>query len=177
MSSLFSALTSRSTPTPNSAPFPQQVSSSTTTHTPPTPQQRTTEARAAFDASLASAGASSLDSELQARAKNIHENATRLNEQDRRVQNETDALWMEANSVEKVLDRTERELGRAAGGNSNKGKAEEQDAGTIHQFEDEIAAIERDLDFLDDVLDEVEDDGHAQAASGAETRDRDQNRH
>lgn len=156
MASLFSALTGGSRSSSTSQAQPQPLRPAVSSHgatsgrtTTPTPQQRTAEARAALDGSLAAAGSASLDSELQARAKNIHENAGRLDEQDRRVRNETDALAMEGNSVERMLDKAEGNLRKAGGGSKG-------EKGMADQFEDEISAIEKDLDFLDDMLDDVE---------------------
>jgi chromosome segregation ATPase len=170
MASLFSALTGASRSTSSSQAQPQPLRPAVSSHgatnqrnTTPTPHQRTAEARAAFDGSLAAAGSASLDSELQARAKNIHENASRLDEQDRRVRNETDALAMEGNSVERMLDKAEGNLRKAGGG----GKGER---GMADQFEDEIEAIERDLDFLDNMLDDAEGGGggerHGESGQG-----------
>ncbi|ETN45899.1 uncharacterized protein HMPREF1541_00080 [Cyphellophora europaea CBS 101466] len=136
MSSLFSVFTTSSTPANNTA----QTSHSQASRSPPTPSQRTAEARAAFDASLASTGAAALDNELHSRAKNIHDNAAHLDEQDRRVQKETKTLHGEGDALEKALGKAERALG----GESADG------------FEDEIRRIEAELDLLDDVLDEVE---------------------
>lgn len=149
MSSFFSAL-SGSSKTPKS---------DNTDRAPPTQEQRTAEARNAFDASLR-ASATTIDNELQSRAKTIHENAARLDQQDTRVQSGIKGLTAEGEGAEELLAKTSRSLQQIAG-------TEGEDRNAADRFDEELARIEKDLDFLDDMLDEVESkDGSTKSRLG-----------
>jgi hypothetical protein len=153
MSSLFSAF---------SRPTPSKPASSA---------QRTSEARTAFDASLRSVGTSTLDSELQLRAKDIHKNALLLDKQDRAVNDSTGALEKQGDGLESLLEDTRGELkGLAARGkgNSNElGDAEGKEGTAADDFEEEMRRIEADLDLLDEAMDDIEGrDAGRQEASG-----------
>ncbi|KIW15175.1 hypothetical protein PV08_05220 [Exophiala spinifera] len=67
--------------------------------------QRTAEAKRAFTASLVAAG-TSIDAELEARAKNIHSNAKALSEQEDQLRKKTIAVARDADSLEKLLKKT-----------------------------------------------------------------------
>ena len=85
-------------------PFPfQQTSSPTVSSQPPlTRAQRTDEARTAFTAALRSAG-SYLDSELQARARDLHANAAALEKQDQDLREQTEAIREENDGLEEQI--------------------------------------------------------------------------
>lgn len=76
---------------------------------PATPSQRTEEAKDAFIASLNNAG-TSIDAELQARAKNIHANAKALAKQDDDLRKDTKGLAKESDSLQKLLNKTKKEI-------------------------------------------------------------------
>ncbi|KAL6249894.1 hypothetical protein RBB50_003750 [Rhinocladiella similis] len=67
--------------------------------------QRTAEAKRAFTASLTAAG-TSIDAELEARAKTIHSNAKALLEQEDQLRKQTTAVAKDADSLEKLLKKT-----------------------------------------------------------------------
>ena len=172
MSSIFSIFTSASTTSPSSSSRPARPShpsgsitsptspnSSTPSSNTTTQQQRTAEARAAFDASLAATG-QSLDHELHARATNIHENAKKLDEQDEKVSQGTEGLREEVDGLERELKRAREAL--EGDGEGSKGIADE--------FEDEIARIEAELDDLDGLLDEAEGLGRREGEEEDEGR-------
>ena len=158
MPSLFSAFTRRSQPTTttsnaaaNFTPTPP-VPPSAPAEQPQTRQQTLADSRQVVDSALRNAG-TTLDAELQTRAKNIHSNAAQLAEQDKRVEYETAALAAEGDEIERFLGDAERELG---------------DEGLIGDFEDEIARLEQDLDILDGILDEAEGEAGMEVAKGSE---------
>ena len=101
--------------------------------------QRTAEARAAFEASLKSAGAD-LDKDFQSQAKGIHANAKRLDEQDKKVQTGTKSLSKEADALDKFLAKQKKNMPSADG------------------LEADIAKVEADLDMLDGLLDDMDAD-------------------
>ena len=101
--------------------------------------QRTAEARAAFEASLKSAGAG-LDNDFQSRAKIIHANAKQLDQQDKKVQTGTKSLSKEADTLDKFLAKQKKTMPSADG------------------FETDIAKVEADLDMLDGFLDDMDAD-------------------
>ena len=100
-------------------------------------EQRTAQAKAAFEESLKSTG-SAVDNELQARAKIIHANAKGLDKQDKQVLKDTKQLTRETDSMEKFLAKSRKAMPN------------------IDSFEDDIARIEAELDMFDEMLDEVE---------------------
>ena len=84
--------------------------SATQTRRPSASQaQRTAEAKAAFTDSLNSVG-SSLDSDLQGRAKNIYENAKVLKKQEVELQKETKKLAKQGDEMQRVVDQAQRDI-------------------------------------------------------------------
>lgn len=73
----------------------------------PTPQQ-VDEARTAFTASLLSAGTSTVQSDLQARAGDLHANAAAIDKQERDLLRETMNLGKESAKWQKVVDEGAR---------------------------------------------------------------------
>ncbi|KAL2416498.1 hypothetical protein ABEF95_012784 [Exophiala dermatitidis] len=73
------------------------------------PALRTAEAKDAFKAALNSVGAS-IDTELQSRAKNMHSNAEALTRQEDQVRKDTKALAAENDAMQKLLDKTRKEV-------------------------------------------------------------------
>ena len=79
------------------------LSSPTTSPQPPlTRAQRTEEARTAFTAAIRSVG-SSLDTELQARARDLHANSAALEKQEQDVRAQTEALREENQKLEEQI--------------------------------------------------------------------------
>ena len=114
-----------------------QFTSSGQQRSPASQAQRTEEAKDAFTASLNDAG-STIDADLQSRAKAIHANADNLKKQDKNVQKEMKQLSKESDALDKFLKKNEKNMPQT------------------DSFEDEIAKIEADLDMLDDTLREAE---------------------
>ena len=111
---------------------------STRLQDPPVSQeQRTQQAKEAFQASLKSTGAS-VDHELHARAKVIHANAQEIDKQDKKLQKDTKQLAKESDALDKFLAKS-----RNAMPNTD-------------SFNEDIANLEAELDILDDMLDNVE---------------------
>lgn len=110
---------------------------------PPASQaQRTAEAKKAFTASLNNVG-SSLDTELQSTARNIHSNSKALDRQEKDVEKEIKKLSKQSDAMQKVVDKTNRDL-------------REFD---FHSFEASIGAdLERDLMLIEETLRIVEED-------------------
>ncbi|KAL8689492.1 MAG: hypothetical protein Q9224_004628 [Gallowayella concinna] len=73
------------------------------TSTAPTPQQ-VDEARTAFTASLLSAGTSTVQSDLQARAGDLHANAAAIDKQEQDLLKETMNLGKESDKWQKLVD-------------------------------------------------------------------------
>ncbi|KAL9033795.1 MAG: hypothetical protein Q9180_005759, partial [Flavoplaca navasiana] len=73
------------------------------THAAPTPQQ-VDEARTAFTASLLSAGTSTVQSDLQARAGDLHANAAAIDKQEQELLKETKNLGKESAKWQKLAD-------------------------------------------------------------------------
>ncbi|KAL8801580.1 MAG: hypothetical protein Q9182_004366 [Xanthomendoza sp. 2 TL-2023] len=71
--------------------------------TSPTPQQ-VDEARTAFTASLLSAGTSTVQSDLQARAGDLHANAAAIDRQEQELLKETMNLGKESDKWQKLVD-------------------------------------------------------------------------
>ena len=108
--------------------------------TQPTSQaQRTAEAKAAFTASLKSVGAS-LDADLQARAKIIHENARELQKQEERAERDLKQLRNQNDEMQKDVDKTKSSLAQ------------------YDDLEEIEAQLERDLMTIEETLRIVEDD-------------------
>ena len=118
-------------------------------------EQRTKEAKEAFQASLKSSGAA-IDHELQGRAANLHANAKALDQQDRKVQKDTKQLTKESDAMEKFLAK------------SNKGLPD------MDGFDADIAKIEADLDMFDEMLDDIEQRDYGSDVERALESDHDQ---
>lgn len=101
--------------------------------------QRTAEARAAFTASLNSVG-SNLDTELQARAKNLHANAAALSKQEASVEKQTKELAKQNDQMQKLVNQTADGL---------------KDFGDLQNWAE---MMERDLLILEETLRLVEDE-------------------
>ena len=104
---------------------------------PVSQEQRTQEAKEAFQAHLKSSGAA-IDNELQERAKIIHANAKELDKQDKQAKKHTKQLNKESDAMEKFLTKSRKAMP------------------DIDSFEAEMARIEADLDMFDEMLDDVE---------------------
>ncbi|KAL8811343.1 MAG: hypothetical protein Q9200_001870 [Gallowayella weberi] len=93
----------------SAAPLPIQPTSTSPTlpiqpnSTAPTPQQ-VDEARTAFTASLLSAGTSTVQSDLQARAGDLHANAAAIDKQEQELLKETMNLGKESDKWQKLVD-------------------------------------------------------------------------
>jgi hypothetical protein len=111
--------------------------------TPATSSQRTKEAKDAFTASLNSVG-TSIDTEFQARAKNIHANAKALTKQEDSLRKETKSLAKENDSLQKLLDKTKKDM---------KGFDDLDDI--MAQLDADMAMIEETLRIVDE-----EEEGH-----------------
>ncbi|KAI4172405.1 MAG: hypothetical protein LQ346_008603 [Caloplaca aetnensis] len=73
--------------------------------TPPSPTpQQTAEARAAFTASLLSTGTSTVQSDLQNRAADLHANSAAIDKQEQALLRETKNLGKESDKWQKVVD-------------------------------------------------------------------------
>lgn len=101
--------------------------------------QRTAEAKAAFTASLKSVGAN-IDSELQARAKNIHAMDQSLSKQEKDLQKDTKKLSKQSDEMQKFLDK------------SNKQFASFDDLGSLHE------GLDADLGDIEEMLRALEED-------------------
>ena len=111
---------------------------------PPASQaQRTVEAKAAFTASLNSVG-SSLDADLQSRARNIHANSKALSKQDQGVDKEIKMLSKQSDQMQKVIDKTKSDL---------------KEFDNLQDFETDLGVdLERDLMLIEETLRIVEED-------------------
>ena len=111
---------------------------------PPASQaQRTVEAKAAFTAALNSVG-SSLDADLQSRARNIHANSKALSNQDQGVDKEIKKLSKQSDQMQKVIDKTKSDL---------------KEFDSLQNFETDLGAdLERDLMLIEETLRIVEED-------------------
>jgi len=112
--------------------------------------QRTVEAKAAFTASLTSVAAN-IDTELQARARNIHANTEQLSKQEKDLQKETKNLVKQGDAMQKLVDRTRRELQRTDFGAGLESGLEEA------RLEDAMADLDRDLALIEETLRIVEE--------------------
>ncbi|MCJ1467292.1 hypothetical protein MMC07_005916 [Pseudocyphellaria aurata] len=96
--------------TSSASPTTTTGTTHTTSNSPlPSQSQRTSEARAAFTATLTSIG-TSLDSDLQARASDIHSNSTAIAKQEADVLKQGAALKKESNRYQKVADESREKL-------------------------------------------------------------------
>jgi hypothetical protein len=128
---------------PPLSPPPPTTSSSSQPRSPIPTTQRTSEARAAFTASLTAVGAS-LSADLTARARNIHQNAAALDAQDKKLKASTKALARDNEALERFLRKS---------GADGKGK------GAMSEFDDLeglLVGLEGELDFLEGMLGDVE---------------------
>lgn len=123
-----------STQPPPPPPPPQQQQSPTSS---PTPSQRTLEAKAAFTASLRSAGAN-YDAELRDRARTLHENAAALDKQEAELRRTTAELSRQNEQWAKVADTAREGL---------------KEIGDVQNWAE---LIERDLLVVEEMLREVE---------------------
>lgn len=121
----------------------------TTTTASPTPQQ-TAEARTAFTASLLSAGTSTVQSDLQNRATDIHANAAAIDKQEQELLRQTKNLGKESDKWQKVVDDGARGV---------------KETGDVQNWAE---MLERDLCVLEDVMGMVEEgaDGNPTKAGG-----------
>ncbi|KAL2008606.1 hypothetical protein VTN00DRAFT_6800 [Thermoascus crustaceus] len=120
----------------------------------PPPSQRTAEARAAFTASLNSAG-SNLDADLRARAANLHENAAALSKQETELKRATADLARQNDQWQKVADQAREGL---------------KEIGDVQNWAE---LIERDLLIVEETLRLVESKGKKKdaAVDGEDTRE------
>ncbi|PGH16870.1 hypothetical protein AJ79_01514 [Helicocarpus griseus UAMH5409] len=81
-----------------SAPAPT-ASSTASNHT-----QETTEARAAFTASLTSVG-TNLDADMRLRAQALHDNSAAINKQEEKLKKTTNELAKQSKELEKLADQ------------------------------------------------------------------------
>ncbi|KAL8946625.1 MAG: hypothetical protein Q9183_007881, partial [Haloplaca sp. 2 TL-2023] len=116
--------------------------------TSPSPHQ-TAEARAAFTASLLSAGTSTVQSDLQNRATDLHANAAAIDKQEQELLKQTKNLGKESDKWQKVVDDGARGV---------------KETGDVQNWAE---MLERDLCVLEDVLDMAEE------ADGKGTKDGD----
>jgi hypothetical protein len=105
--------------------------------------QRTAEAKAAFTASLNAVG-SSLDADLQSRARNIHANSKALNKQEQGVDKEIKKLSKQNDQMQKAVDKAKSDL---------------KEFESLQNFETDLEAdLERDLMLIEETLRIVEED-------------------
>lgn len=110
---------------------------------PASQEQRTAEAKAAFTASLSAVG-SSLDADLQSRARNIHANSKVLNKQEQGVDKEIKKLSKQGDQMQKVVDKARSDL---------------KEFDSLQNFETDLGAdLERDLMLIEETLRIVEED-------------------
>ena len=124
-----------------------QRASSRLQTSPASQEQRTQEAKEAFQAHLKSSGAA-IDNELQERAKVIHANAKALDKQDKQLKKETKQMHKESDAMEKFLTKSRKAMP------------------DMDSFEAEMAKIEADLDMFDETLDDVEQPDYESEAEG-----------
>ncbi|KAI4251548.1 MAG: hypothetical protein LQ352_004784 [Teloschistes flavicans] len=114
--------------------------------TPASPDRRqTTEAREAFTASLLSAGTSTVQSDLQNRATDLHANAAAIDRQEQELLKQTKNLGKESDKWQKVLDDGARGV---------------KETGDVQNWAE---MLERDLCVLEDTI--------AMVGEGAEAKD------
>ncbi|KAL8928626.1 MAG: hypothetical protein Q9172_000841 [Xanthocarpia lactea] len=113
----------------------------------PTPQQ-IDEARSAFTASLLSAGTSTVQSDLQARAGDLHANAAAIDKQEQELLKETKALGKESVKWQKLVDDGARGV---------------KETGDVQNWAE---MLERDLCVLEDTMAMTEEGGTTASANG-----------
>ncbi|KAI4150700.1 MAG: hypothetical protein L6R39_002188 [Caloplaca ligustica] len=105
----------------------------------PTPQQ-TAEARAAFTASLLSAGTSTVESDLKTRAADLHANTAAIDKQEQALLKETKNLGKESDKWQKLVDGGARGV---------------KETGDVQNWAE---MLERDLCVLEDTMAMVEEE-------------------
>ncbi|KAI4177482.1 MAG: hypothetical protein Q9188_001707 [Gyalolechia gomerana] len=129
--------------------------SSTTLPIQPTPQsptpQQTAEARAAFSASLLSAGTSTVQSDLQARASDLHANSAAIDKQEQELLKQTKNLSKESDKWQKVVDDGARGV---------------KETGDVQNWAE---MLERDLCVLEDTMAMVDEDERGAVPNGRQT--------
>ncbi|KAL8718579.1 MAG: hypothetical protein Q9225_004309 [Loekoesia sp. 1 TL-2023] len=113
----------------------------------PTPQQ-TAEARAAFTASLLSAGTSTVQSDLQTRAADLHANTAAIDKQEQELLKQTKNLGKESDKWQKVVDDGVRGV---------------KETGDVQNWAE---MLERDLCVLEDTMAMVDEDERGAMANG-----------
>jgi hypothetical protein len=102
-----------------------------------TRDQRTREAREAFTTSLSTIG-SSIDADLQSRAKNIHSNSAALKKQEDQLTKSTKELGKENKRMEGLVEKTKRDLGKVM----DRGGGMEGMEAKLDQIDDDLAVLE-----------------------------------
>ncbi|KAL8974641.1 MAG: hypothetical protein Q9197_001129 [Variospora fuerteventurae] len=119
--------------------------------TPPSPtQQQTAEARAAFTASLLSAGTSTVESDLKARAGDLHANTAAIDKQEQALLKETKNLGREGDKWQKVVDDSARGV---------------KETGDVQNWAE---MLERDLCVLEDTMAMVDEEAATVKKAGAD---------
>lgn len=114
--------------------------------TPPSPSpQQTAEARAAFTASLLSAGTSTVESDLKARAGDLHANTAAIDRQEQALLKETKNLGKESDKWQRVVDDGARGV---------------KETGDVQNWAE---MLERDLCVLEDTLAMVDEENVTKA--------------
>ncbi|KAI4095171.1 MAG: hypothetical protein LQ339_007331 [Xanthoria mediterranea] len=111
----------------------------------PSPQQ-VDEARTAFTASLLSAGTSTVQSDLQARAGDLHANAAAIDKQEQELLKETKNLGNESDKWQKLVDDGARGV---------------KETGDVQNWAE---MLERDLCVLEDTMAMTEEGGTTASA-------------
>lgn len=111
----------------------------------PSPQQ-IDEARTAFTASLLSAGTSTVQSDLQARAGDLHANAAAIDKQEQELLKETKNLGNESDKWQKLVDDGARGV---------------KETGDVQNWAE---MLERDLCVLEDTMAMTEEGGTTASA-------------
>jgi hypothetical protein len=124
----------------SSSPNPHATSTATR-------DQRTREAREAFTTSLSTIG-STIDSDLQSRAKNIHSNASALKVQEDQLTKSTKELGKDSRKLEGLVQKTKRDLEREI----EKGKGKDGKG-----LEERLGTVEEDLMVLEEMMRIVEE--------------------
>ncbi|KAL8736501.1 MAG: hypothetical protein Q9166_000293 [cf. Caloplaca sp. 2 TL-2023] len=117
--------------------------------TPTTPTaQQVDEARTAFTASLLSAGTSTVQSDLQARAGDLHANAAAIDKQEQELLKETKNLGKGSDKWQKLVDDGVRGV---------------KETGDVQNWAE---MLERDLCVLEDTMAMTEEGGTTASANG-----------
>jgi uncharacterized protein (DUF3084 family) len=104
-------------------------------------------------ASLNSVGAS-IDTELKARATQIHENSKALADQEGYIKKETKGLAKENDNLQKLLDKTKKQM-----------KGLDDLDGNIGDFDADMAMLEETLRLVEEGWDEDEGEEHEEHAT------------